>query len=243
MLELEFETVPLRKDGKSARYRLIPKVQETWQDETVYAEIIRRGGINMSPDMLKGLFEMVISVTSDLVASDGRPRRIANLKFSPTIKGKVESPYSEFDPETCEAMVRPTVMKGWEKKIDPEKVDIVNTRIGNRVKMAPSSGTCGNGLWEKGVNLDVSGENIQLIEGDEVTVSWQEGEEEKTAAVEVVSTYEYMMTLKFPKELESLPEGTRILLKVKCRGGIEDGVWQTRCRKMTVVEARDTAKA
>ena len=236
MLELEFETVPLRKDGENARYRLVPKVQDTWQDETVYAEIIRRGGINMSPVMLKGLFEMVISVTSDLVASDGRPRRIANLKFSPTIKGKVESPYSEFDPETCEALVRPTVMKGWEKKIDPNAVDIVNTRIGNRVRMAPSSGTCGKGLWEKGVNLDISGENIQLIEGDEVTVSWKEGEEEKTAAVEVVSSYDRLMTLKFPKELETLPEGTRILLKVKCRGGIVDGVWQTRCRKMTVVE-------
>ena len=238
MDELVFKTAPVKLDGKVAGYRMKPQVRTTERGRDVFEEIAEASGLHLPARTLESIFNSIISTTAELVEKDGRPRRIGNLKFMVSLKGRLESPYSEFDEATCKAAVIPSLMKGWEKELSARDVDIANVKVGKRVRMAPSSGTCGKGLWEKGVNLDISGENVQLIEGDEVTVSWKEGEEEKSAAVEVVSSYEQLMTLKFPKELETVPDGTRILLKVKCRGGIVDGVWQTRYRKMSVVEKR-----
>ena len=238
MDELTFKTVPFVKGGKTIGYHMKPQARTTERDRDVFEEIAEASGLHLPARTLESIFNSIISTAVELVEKDGRPRRIGNLKFMVSLKGRLESPYSEFDEATCKAAVIPSLMKGWEKELSARDMDIANVKVGKRVRMAPSSGTCGKGLWEKGVNLDISGENIQLIEGDEVTVSWKEGEEEKSAAVEVVSSNERLMTLKFPKELETVPEGTRILLKVKCRGGIVDGVWQTRYRKMSVVEKR-----
>ncbi len=236
MYDVEFETIPFRYKGKIDGYTMHPVVRPTKSEVDVYEEIAKESGTNLSADSLKGLFEMMVNTTARLVERDGRPRRLGNLKFMVSLKGKLESPYSAFDEATCEAAVIPSLMKGWERKIDPREVDIDNVKIGKRVRLMPMVGTVGERQWGRGDKLLLNGENIQLIEGDSVTVKWMEGEEEKSAALEVESTVPRMTVLKWPKELDGVAAGTMIELVWKSRGGIVDGVWQTRYRKLTLVE-------
>ena len=236
MLDIEFDTKLIKINGQEQAYRMVAKVWPTKPEEAVYEEIAKESGTNLSADSLKGIFEMMINTTARLVERDGRPRRLGNLKFMVSLKGKLESPYSAFDPETCEAAVIPSLMKGWERKIDPREVDIDNTKIGKRVRLVPEIGTVGRCEWGRGDNLLLNGENIQLIEGDSVTVVWMEGEVEKSVVLEVLSTKDFLTELKWPKGLDAVAAGTKVTLVWKSRGGIVDGVWQTRCRKMTLVE-------
>ncbi len=236
MDELEFKTVENRKDGKRLGYRLMACVPETWQGEGVFEEIAKRSGLNIPASTLEYMFNTVIRVTRELVMKDGRPRRIGNLKFMPVIKGQVESPYSPFDSETCQAFVVPSLRKGWEEEIKSTEVDIVNKQVGKRVKLVKKIGAPRAGEWARGYNLPIAGVNVKLIEGDSVTVLWKEGEEEKSAALEVVSTSEMLSEMKWPKELDGVRAGTRIEVVLKCRGGIVDGVWQTRYRSLTLVD-------
>jgi hypothetical protein len=236
MYDVEFKAIPFRKGGKVAFFHMQPIVRPTKLEGDVYEEIAKESGTNLSADSLKGLFEMMINTTARLVEKDGRPRRLGNLKFMVSLKGKLESPYSAFDEATCEAAVIPSLMKGWERKIDPREVDIDNVKIGKRVRLTPTLGTVGERQWGRGDKLLLNGENIQLIEGDSVTVVWMEGEEEKSVALEVESTAPRMTVLKWPKELDGVAAGMKMMLVWKSRGGIVDGVWQTRYRKLTLVE-------
>ena len=236
MFDVEFKAIPFKKGGKVAFFHMQPIVQSTKSEEAVYEEIAKESGTNLSANTLKGLFEMMINTTARLVERDGRPRRIGNLKFMVSLKGRLESPYSAFDPQTCEAAVIPSLMKGWEKKIDPREVDIDNTKVGKRVRLAPTLGTCAAGQWERGKDLQLTGENLELLESDSITISWAEGDRGKTAALKIKKSMKFMIETKWPKELDNVPAGTRIELTLKSRGGIPDGVWQTRYRKLTLVE-------
>ena len=69
-----------------------------------------------------------------------------------------------------------------------------------------------------------------------MSVVWNEGEEEKSVALEVLSTKDFLTELKWPKGLDAVAAGTKVTLVWKSRGGIVDGVWQTRYRKLTLVE-------
>jgi hypothetical protein len=236
MLYLDYKAMLVNVHGKKIGYRLVPKLRPTKPSAAVFEELVKETGMNLPASSLESIFNSIVEATARLVEKDGWPRRIGNLKFAPTIKGVVESPYSEFDPETCEAVVAPSLLKGWERKIDPREVDIGNEKIGKRVRLMPTVGTTGERQWGRGDNLLLNGENIQLIEGDSVTVVWMDGEEEKSAALEVVSTKEFLTELKWPKELDGVAAGTKLELVWKSRGGIVDGVWQTRRRKLTLVE-------
>jgi hypothetical protein len=236
MEELEFETKPLKSGGKTTGYRLMACVPETWQGEGVFEEIAKRSGLNIPAVTLEYIFNTVIKVTRELVMKDGRPRRIGNLKFMPVIKGQVESPYSSFDLETCKAMVAPSLRKGWEEEIRSTEVDIVNKQVGKRVKLVKRIGAPKLGEWTRGCKLLIAGENVELIDGDSVTVRWMEGGEQKSVALEVVSTSSILSEMKWPKELEKVSAGTKIDVVLRSRGGIVDGVWQTRYRRLTLVE-------
>ena len=259
MLYLDYTAKPINVYGKKIGYQLVPKLRATKPSAAVFEELVKETGMNLPASSLESIFNSIVEATARLVEKDGWPRRIGNLKFAPTIKGVVESPYSEFDPETCEAVVAPSLLKGWERKIDSGAVDIGNEKIGKRVRLVPKLGTVGECQWGRGDKLLLHGENVQLIEGDSVTVKWMEGEEEESEhllarpsgfrlcskvpsarlrciSLEVESTGPQMTTLKWPKELDGVAAGTRMELVWKSRGGIVDGVWQTRYRKLTLVE-------
>ena len=236
MLYLDYKAKPINVYGKKIGYQLVPKLRATKPSAAVFEELVKETGMNLPASSLESIFNSIVSATARLVEKDGCPRRIGNLKFAPTIKGVVESPYSDFDPETCEAVVAPSLLKGWERKIDSREVDIGNEKIGKRVRLEPEIGTVGIGQWGRGDNLTLPGENVHLIEGDSVSVVWNEGEEEKSVALEVLSTKDFLTELKWAKALDKVPAGTKVTLVWKSRGGIVDGVWQTRCRKLTLVE-------
>ncbi len=236
MLYLDYTAKKLTTNGKKMGYRLVPKLRPTKSSAEVFEELVKETGMNLPASSLESIFNSIVSATARLVEKDGCPRRIGNLKFAPTIKGVVESPYSEFDPQTCEAVVAPSLLKGWERQIDSGEVDIGNEKIGKRVRLVPTIGTVGVGEWGRGDKLILPGENVELIEGDSVSVVWMEGEVEKSAALEVLSTKDYLTELKWPAALNEVAAGTKVTLVWKSRGGIADGVWQTRCRKLTLVE-------
>ena len=238
MDELTFKTAPVKLNGKVAGYRMKPEVRTTERDRDVFEEVAEASGLHMPAQTLESIFNSIISTTAELVEKDGRPRRIGNLKFMVSLKGRLESPYSEFDEATCKALVIPSLMKGWEKELSPREVDIENVKIGKRVRLAPKLGTVGECQWGRGDELRLPGENVQLIEGDRVTVKWMDGEEEKSAALEVLSTKDFLTELKWPKELDGVAAGTELELVWRSRGGIVDGVWQVRYRKLTLVEKK-----
>ncbi len=236
MYYLDYRAKAIKPNGKDVVYRLVPKLRPTKSSAEVFEELVKETGMNLPASSLESIFNSIVSATARLVEKDGCPRRIGNLKFAPTIKGVVESPYSEFDPQTCEAVVAPSLLRGWERKIDSSEVDIGNEKIGKRVRLEPGIGTVKVGEWGRGDNLTLPGENVKLIEGDSVTVVWMEGEVEKSAALEVLSTIDFLTELKWPAALNEVAAGTKVRLVWKSRGGLMEGVWQTRERKLTLVE-------
>ena len=236
MLEFDFRPIPYVEKGETKGYHMQPKVGPTLSGRAVFEEIARESGLHLPPSALESIFFTIIETAARLVEKDGRSRRLGNLKFMLAMRGLLESAYSEFDPKTCKALVIAALMKGWQWPLDPHKIDIGNTRIARRVKMAAGIGTFHPGDWERGHNLNITGDNVKLIEGDDVTVSWTEGTAAKSVAMEWETTSDWITILKWPSALDVLPVGTQLTLTWHSRGGVEDGILQTRERHLTLIE-------
>ncbi len=238
MQELYFDTIPVKQGGKEVGYRLQVQQKMTRDEEAVFEEFIKSSGLLMQPSMVQHIFSSVLSYVEGAVAKDGVPRTVAGLKFMPVISGMVESPRSKFDPETCEAHVVIQAKLRGLKKLDLDELDLVNTKLGKRLAITScvSDGAQHGDSLIKGKELLIMGENVQLVEGDTVTASWIEDGVEKTAEFKLASQSPLWTRMAWNAALDHLELGTKVVITIRSRGGILDGVWQTRERILYVRE-------
>ncbi len=238
MQELYFDAIPVKQGEKSLGYRLQVQQQVTRDEEAVFEEYIKTSGLLMQPTTVQHIFNSVLNFVAEAVAKDGVPRIVGGLKFMPVISGMVESPRAKFDPETCEAYVAMRVPNKVIRKLDLKELDLVNTKLGKRVAITAcsSDGAQHSDSLIKGKELIIIGENVQLCEGDTVTASWIEGEVEKKAEFKLAHQSEMGTFLAWNEEMDHVALGTKVVITIRSRGGIADGVWQTRERILHIRE-------
>jgi hypothetical protein len=238
MRELYFDAIPVKQGDKEVGYRLQVQQAATRSEESIFEEFIKESGFLMQPTTVRHIFNAVVDYVEGAVAKDGVPRSVAGLKFMPVISGTVESPRAKFDPEVCDAhVVIQTKGRGC-KKLDLDELDLVNTKLGKRVAITScvSDGAQHGDSLIKGKELLIMGENVQLVEGDTVTASWIEDGVEKTAEFKLASQSSLWTRMAWNAALDHLELGTKVVITIRSRGGILDGVWQTRERILYVRE-------
>ena len=238
MRELYFDAVPVKQGDKEVGYRLQVQQAATRSEDAIFEEFIKESGFLMQPTTVRHIFNAVVDYVEGAVAKDGVPRSVAGLKFMPVISGMVESPRAKFDPEECEAYVAIQTKGRGCKKLDLEELDLVNTKMGKRVAITScvSDGAQHGDSLIKGKELLIMGENVQLVEGDTVTASWIEDGVEKTAEFKLASQSTLWTRMAWNAALDHLELGTEVVITIRSRGGILDGVWQTRERILHVRE-------
>ena len=90
----------------------------------------------------------------------------------------------------------------------------------------------------KSKSIRLTGKNLYFDAemGDTVTLTWTEGEEEKTAmAIPSESDYSHML-LSWPAELDDVEAGTKITFTLRTHAGIEDGALQTASKTAVIKE-------
>ena len=90
----------------------------------------------------------------------------------------------------------------------------------------------------KSKSIRLTGKNLYFDGemGDMVTLTWIEGEEEKTAmAIPSESDYSHML-LPWPEELSDVEAGTKITFTLRTHVGIEDGALQTASKTAVIKE-------
>ena len=238
MRELYFDAVPVKQGDKEVGYRLQVQQAATRSEEAIFEEFIKESGFLMQPTTVRHIFNAVVDYVEGAVAKDGVPRSVAGLKFMPVISGMVESPRAKFDPEECEAYVAIQTKGRGCKKLDLEELDLVNTKMGKRVALVgcSSDGAQHTDSLIKGRELLIIGDNVQLCEGDTVTASWVEDGEEKKAELKLAYQSEVWTRMAWNTEMDHLALGTKVVITIRSRGGIQDGVWQTRERVLHIRE-------
>ncbi len=237
MREIYFDAIPVKQDGKEVGYRLQVQQAATRPEEAIFEDFIKESGFLMQPTTVQHVFNAVVNYVESAVAKDGVPRTVAGLKFMPVISGTVASPRAKFDPETCEAHVALRQIKAM-KKLDLEELELVNTKMGKRVAITSctAEGAKHGDSLIKGRELVIVGDNVQLCEGDTVTASWIEDGVEKTAELKLASQTENVTRLAWNEALDHVELGTKVVITIRSRGGIADGVWQTRERVLYIRE-------
>ena len=238
MRDLYFDAIPVKQGDKELGYRLQVQQQMTRDEDAVFEEFIKTSGLLMQPTMVQHIFNSVLNFVAGAVAKDGVPRMVGGLKFMPVISGMVESPRAKFDAETCEAYVAMVPKNKVIRKLDLEELDLVNTKMGKRVALVgcSSDGAQHSDSLIKGRELLILGENVQLCEGDTVTASWVEDGEEKKAELKLAYQSEVWTRMAWNTEMDHLALGTKVVITIRSRGGIPDGVWQTRERILHIRE-------
>lgn len=238
MQELYFDAVPVKQGAKEVGYRLQVQQAPTRSEAAIFEDFIKKSGFLMQPTTVQHIFNAVVDYVEGAVAKDGVPRSVAGLKFMPVISGMVDSPRAKFDPETCSAHVVIQAKGRGIKNLDLEELDLVNTKMGKRVAIVgcASDGAKHGDSLIKGKEIIIIGENAQLVEGDTVTASWIEGDEEKTAEFKLASQSSLWTRMAWNEALDHLEMGTKVVITIRSRGGIPDGVWQTRERVLYVRE-------
>ena len=243
-LQVQFETVAVspRLDPQGGYYMYLCP-QQVLEDDSVYEEVIKEETLPLSVKLLKFIVNAVLAATAKKVAQDCRPRRVGDeLKFAPFIRGKVSSPFSPFDPATCKTAVIPMPMKGVTKKIDLNRVLLVNSKGGMRVVIdrivyegCVDSSQIATIMRGKGIA--VTGLNCQWLEGDTCTLAWKDADGvEQTAQIVPVSSTVTEMHFAWPEALNDAPLGD-VKMHFLTRGGNPDGQPQPNDKTVTLIEA------
>ena len=90
----------------------------------------------------------------------------------------------------------------------------------------------------KSKSIRLTGKNLYFDAemGDTVTLTWIEGEEEKTAFVTPTESDYSHMLLPWPAELDDVEAGTKITFTLRTHAGIEDGALQSASKTAVIKE-------
>ena len=134
--QVPFETYPVNAAvDPSGCFAMKLKDLQIVNDDSVFEEVVKEKTLPMSPELLEFGFRCVLSTMAERVSKDCRPRKVGNiLKATPYLRGKLKSPYSAFDKNTCSCAIVFTSLSGLEKSVNTDKyIQFVNTKTGTRV--------------------------------------------------------------------------------------------------------------
>lgn len=245
-LVVYFEPVPISPTvDPRGGYALKMKEQQMVSGDSVFEEVVKEKTLPISAELLEFSFRCVLSTMAERVSRDCRPRKIGNyLKASAYLRGRVESPYSPFDPNTCSCAIIFTSLSGVMKSVNTEKyVRFVNTKTGlrvviDRVVYEGCVDSSQIATIMRGKGIAVTGLNCQWLAGDTCTLVWKDEEGvEHTADIVPTSSTVTEMHFAWPEALADVPANSEIEMRFKTRGGIEDGEVQSNNKPVTLIEA------
>lgn len=238
----KFDTVAVNPAIDSeGGYMLRLKDRPVYDESQVFAEVVKEKTLPFDKDMLEFAFLSVLKTMAQKVAADCNPRKVGNyLKFTPVLRGKLTSPYGQFDRATCNCAIVASSLSGLEREVDSGNVAFVNVKVGTKVAIDRISwiGSDEPGVVKKNVSFAAYGTNLQYSSafGDSVSVSWKdaEGTEHSAALAPTESDYSHMK-FAWPGELDGVAADTELAFVFRTHGGLEDGDLQTNTKKAVVI--------
>lgn len=218
--------------------------QQIIEDDTVYEDAIKEDTLPVSVTLLKLCAHSVLRITAKKVSEDCRPRRIGDyVKFAAFIRGKVPTPYSAFDSATCTTAVLATPLKGITKKVNLDKVALVNVRTGDRVIIerivyegCQSQEEIATIMRNKCIL--VTGLNLQWIgDVDTCELRWTDADgNEHSAFIEPTESGVTSMKFAWPAVLDSVAAGTVVGMHFTTHAGNPEGDAQKNDKDVTLIE-------
>jgi len=211
------------------------------EDEDVYEEVKQEYSLPISAKLIGFITGCVLTGMTKKVATDCNPRRIGNLlKFTPTLRGKVPSIYSPYDPLTCASAITVSSLSGLEKAVDMTRVSFVNSRDpGNKVTVERVNyvGSQVSGVIKKNKQILAVGVNMQYLTGDTVAVTYTNaaGTPVTVTIVPVESDISHML-FNWPSELSAVAAGSEVVISFLTRGGIEESEPQPNSKTVLVID-------
>ena len=215
------------------------KDRPIYDDTQVFEEVVKEKTLPFDKDMLEFAFLSVLKTMALKVSRDCNPRRIGNyIKFAPTLRGKVKTPYSAYSRDTCSSAIVVSSLSGLEKAIDENYVQFVNSREGIKVVIQRINWVGSENDFEirRGSQIIATGSNMQYLPGDTVTFRWKTaaGADASLAVVPVESDVSHML-FDWPSALDALAEGSEVTIEFVTRGGVADAPGITNTKKVKVV--------
>ena len=134
--------------------------------------------------------------------------------------------------------VRITALKELKRDVSEFSwINVDSAGIVVKVNTLMYNGSAVDGRIMKSKEIIVTGKNLAFNAeaGDTITLSWQEGDETKTAfAIPTESDYSHIV-LPWPAELDDVPEDAEITFLFRTHGGVEGGELQLTTKVATVV--------
>lgn len=240
----KFDTVAVNTSiDPTGGYTLKLKDRPIYDESQVFEEVVKEKTLPFDKDMLEFAFLAVLKTMALKVSRDCNPRKVGNyLKFTPTLRGKVNGPYSQFDPATCTSAITISSMSGLEKAVDRDYVTFLNAKAGVKVTINRVSwiGSDEPNVIKKGQPFAAYGTNLMFNAalGDTVAAVWKDagGEDHTLALTPSESDYDHMK-FAWPEGLNDVPVDAEVVLSFRTRGGIEDGDEQLNNKTVTVIAA------
>ena len=240
----KFNTQAIKSElGENADgYMLRLKDRPVYDESQVFEEVVKEKTLPFDKDMLEFAFLSVLKTMTYKVSRDCNPRKIGNyLKVTPTLRGKVKGPFSQFDPATCSSAIVISSLSGLERSVDRDYVTFVNENAGVKVTVNRVSwiGSEEPNVVKKGEAFGAYGTNLMFDSslGDTVTLTWKDaGDTEHTATLTPSESDYDHMKFSWPGALDDVAEGTELTFTFRTRGGIEDADEQVNVKKVLVIQ-------
>ena len=219
-------------------YMLRPELQMTKSSLAVCEEVRKYLGLNMTAEQINNFICSVLKAVLELSRTDFQPRRISFIKFLPIIGGKLESATGQFDPETTPAYIKMQFSQDVDTSAIVAALAFINRITGPRMtimNVRPAT-TADYGQIMRGTSFVVTGQYLQMNEGDTVKASWVDGETTKSAALTITASDADRITCEWLTELDNLPAGTEVTITVRNHGDNPEGDWQVDSKKVTIME-------
>jgi len=242
--QVPFDTYPVNAAlDPSGGYAMKLKDLQIVNDDSVFEEVVKEKTLPLSPELLEFAFRTILTTMALKVSKDCRPRKVGSyLKATPYLRGKVASPYSAYDPQTCSCAIVFTSLSGLDKTVDTDKyVQFVNVKTGTKVtidRITYEGSTSEVGVIMKTKGIVVTGLNCQWLTGDSCTLVWTDAEgNPQTASITPTSSSVTEMKFAWPTALNDVAAGTEIEFRFLTRGGIEEAEPQPNNKTVKVLAA------
>ena len=218
----------------------ILKLNKTKDSLATTTETLEDLGERMSPQRAESFIASVLSKITTNVASDGLSRRIGNIKFYPCAEGTLEGELDSFYANgKCSVAIKVMIVPGEERKLNTDAVHLVNILTGDKLTISSftTRGGSQKDVWERGQRCSIGGDNLKILEGDKVEISWTLNGTKTIEPLTVIMSDPAHIECEWCSALDDVPVGTEITVTVYNRGGTTDGPEQHASHKATLGEA------
>ena len=190
-------------------------------DLQVAEEIVLAKRMSMSPEELLHCIKTVITTVPELVATDGIVREFKSLLcWNRTASGKLDSQAGAWN-ATCRAKVKLQQLKDCKFDIDARFVNEIDAPTAKLDNVTFIGANEVYNVLKKGTAFAAYGRNMQMITGDEATLTVNGTKHTLTCTSSDVAH----AVFSWPAAITGIESGTPALFEMTSRGGSAEGVW------------------